>query len=194
MGPDEVAPDLRAAVDQCLLWNDQYDTGLGVGIGPDDLAVAAAKGDRVEVLFLNRIGYLGCSVQRDSHGEPGGGVSSDRWPDSSTMPGPVQWLSMSSSEADGGDVSVSGRVAARVQRLVLEHGNGRSSTARIRDGAFGLITDGGDVGRGAALVAYDADGREIFRRDLLMTQPGREPDCRTIPKGPACPAPEPWSR
>jgi hypothetical protein len=102
---------------------------------------------------------------------------------------------------DGGSVSVLGRVSARVDRLVLEHGNGRTTTARLRDGAFGIISRTDDVRKDAELVSYDRAGREIDRR--LLFQFSEEYDhCYTDPDGtviygepgPDCRPADPWDR
>jgi len=118
------------------------------------------------------------------------------------LPGPVQILSLSSSEFSGGKVTALGRISPRVHRLVLEHGNGRSTTtARLSRGAFGLVTRNDDVGSGATLVSYDSEDREIGRRELF--RPFNESDrCYTDPagtvvygrQGPDCVPADPWER
>ncbi|GGO06508.1 hypothetical protein [Micromonospora parathelypteridis] len=81
--------------------------------------------------------------------------------------GPIQRLLLVSTEADGGDVAVTGRVSARVQRLVLEHGDGQTTTARMVNGVFGLITEDANTNEDAELVSYDTTGAEIDRRLLF---------------------------
>jgi hypothetical protein len=75
---------------------------------------------------------------------------------------------------DGGDVAVTGRVSARVHRLVLEHGDGHTTAARLTDGVFGLLTEGANVNKDAELVSYDAKGTEIDRR--LLFRPSNQFD------------------
>lgn len=75
-----------------------------------------------------------------------------------------------------------GRVSFRVDRLVLEHGNGNSTGARLANGAFGLVTTSGDVQPDAELVAYDATGSVIEREGVFepLSAPSR---CYTDPTG-----------
>jgi hypothetical protein len=128
-----------------------------------------------------------------------GGVGSEAWPHRDWLPGPVQRLSVSSTELDSGAVSVLGRVSARVHRLVLEHGNGATTTARLAGGAFGLLSRADDVRPGAELVSYDAQGREIDRQPLF-TPLDTFPHCYTDPAGqviygtpgPGCRPADPW--
>lgn len=188
MGPDEVSPDLRAAVERCLRLNDQLDHGVGLHFQPADVAVAAEQDDRAEVLFLNDAGYLGCSISA-AHSA---GLSTDLWPRRGTMFGPVDRLSMASSASEGGNVSVSGRIAPRVHRLVLDHGDGHRTEARLQGGAFGLLANG--VRADAALIAYDSAGNEISRRPLFSARPALTPACQAVPPTQQCPPEEPWSR
>jgi hypothetical protein len=206
LGPGELDGRLRAAVKQCLVWNQDRSTGADaeqVAVTATDVAVAARRGNESAVLFLTGAGYLACGVIA----EPGGGTSSgnsgsNKWSPREWLPGPVQRLSLSSSDRDGGQVAVLGRVSARVDRLVLEHGNGRKTTARIRDGAFGVISGSDDVRKNAALVSYDAAGREIDRRRLFRRSDAfdncyADPDGTVVygTKGPAdCLPADPWSR
>jgi hypothetical protein len=202
LGPGELDQDLRAAVQQCLTWN------RAVGREPEevpvtaaDVAVATRIGGESAVLFLTDDGYFACGVTRKRGEETSGGHNSSKWPHREWLPGPVQRLSLSSSEFDGGQVSVLGRVSARVDRLVLEHGTGRRTTARLRQGTFGLISRTDDVRRNAELVSYDAAGREIDRR-LLFQASEELPHCYTDPAGrviygdpgPDCRPADPWDR
>ncbi|NYT96797.1 hypothetical protein [Salinispora sp. H7-4] len=186
MGPTELSPTLHKSVEQCLDWNAQEPLhtensaeggGASEGGAPgaswpavteDDLAVAAQRDDTAALLFLTEAGYLTCDVRLRAGRAPSGGLGGvAHWPQRDWLPGPVQWLSLSSTEADGGDVAVSGRISARVHRLVLEHGDGGSTTARLASGVFGLVTKGAEVNRNAELVSYDADRNEIDRRLLV---------------------------
>jgi hypothetical protein len=74
---------------------------------------------------------------------------------------------------------VIGRASARVKRLVLEHGDGRTTAARLKDGAFGLVSTGGPVRADAKLVSYDAHGNELGRMPLF----DRDERCYADPAG-----------
>ncbi len=99
--------------------------------------VATERGDHALLLFMNDVGYATCDLRSAGRNrEVFGGISVDPWPHGEWLPGPVQRLLLTSTEHDGGDVSVSGRVSERVQRLVLDHGDGHTTTARLSGGAF----------------------------------------------------------
>ncbi|MBB5116379.1 hypothetical protein FHU28_006218 [Micromonospora echinospora] len=199
MGPHELSPALRQAIEQCLSWNAQAER-IPVSMG--QLAVAAEQDHRAVALFMTETGYLTCDVSTPSGEEASGGVGGERdWPQQSWLPGPVQRLLLTSTEADGGDVTVTGRVSPRVHRLVLEHGDGHTTTARLSSGVFGLVTEGGTVRQDAELVSYDASGTEIDRR--LLFRPSDEFDhCYTDSSGKVvygkpgtdCLSAERWSR
>jgi len=203
MGPGELDPSLRRAVTQCLEWMQPQEGApqpAFVPVSPADVTIASRRGPWIAVLFLNRTGYMACDLQLKSGRLSSGGVGGEAWPHRGWLPGPVQRLSLSSTEADGGSVSVLGRVSARVDRLVLEHGTGRTTTARLHDGAFGLISRTDDVRQDAELVSYDAAGREIDRR-LLFQYSEQFPHCYTDPAGtviygepgPDCLVADPWT-
>lgn len=184
LGQGELDGTLRRAAGDCLGWLDRDDVDLDPevrALAMDDLAVSARRGDRAAVLFLDGTGYAACDFQFGD-GEPGGGLSAEAWKHREWLPGPVQRLLLTSSEIDGGSVTVLGRVSARVHRLVLEHGNGRTTEARLHDGAFGILSRTPDVRPGAELVSYDADGREIGRR-LLFDPMKKFERCYTDPAG-----------
>lgn len=204
MGPTELSPTLHTSVEQCLKWRvqqpvseptensadggdasggDQLDGASWPAVTVDDLAVAAQRDDTAALLFLTETGYFTCDVRFRAGREPTGGLGgAAHWPQRDWLPGPVQWLSLGSAEADGGDVTVSGRISVRVHRLVLEHGDGGSTTARLASGVFGLVTKGAEVNRNAELVSYDADRNEIDRR--LLFQGDRELEhCYVDPSG-----------
>lgn len=179
MGPGELSSTLRDAAEQCLRWHDERPVPLAL----TDLAVAMERGPRALVLFMNDVGYATCDVQAAGpNGETSGGLSSDPWPHGEWLPGPVQSLLLTSTEQDGGDVSVSGRVSGRVNRLVLEHGAGRTTVARVSGGAFGLMTSGARLRADddPQLISYDDQGVEIDRRPLFHAQ---RDQCYTTPSG-----------
>ncbi|WBB69326.1 hypothetical protein [Micromonospora sp. WMMD812] len=172
MGPGELSPTLRQAMEQCLSWNAQTDR---LPVSLDQLAVAAEQHHRAVALFMTDTGYLTCDVSMSPGEEISGSVSGERdWPQRDWLPGPVQRLLLTSTEIDGGDVAVTGRVSARVHRLLLEHGDGQTTAARVKDGVFGLLTGGASVNEDAELVSYDATGTEIDRR--LLFRPSDEFD------------------
>jgi hypothetical protein len=204
LGPGELDPSLRRAVTRCLEWMEPHDAApqpAFVPVSPADITIASRRGPWIAVLFLNGTGYMACELQVKFGRLSSGSVGGEAWPHRGWLPGPVQRLSLSSTESDGGSVSVLGRVSARVHRLVLEHGNGRTTTARLHDGAFGLISRTDDVREDAELVSYDAAGREIDRR-LLFGYSQEFPHCYTDPAGtviygepgPDCLPADPWTR
>ncbi|MET7667541.1 hypothetical protein [Micromonospora luteifusca] len=167
MGSSELSPTLHRAVEQCLEWNSQMER---LPLSMDDLAVAAEQDHHGVALFMTDTGYFTCEVSMQPHREISGGATGERvWPQRDWLPGPIQRLLLMSTEADGGDVAVTGRVSARVQRLVLEHGDGQTTTARLANGVFGLLTDDANVTRDAELVSYDSTGAELDRRLLFRS-------------------------
>lgn len=190
MSAAELSPSLRGAAEQCLAWNREQRAQNAVGpIHPppevtlDNLAVATQHGHDSVMVFLTDAGYFTCDVITESGKETTGSTDWDRvgWEDRRNwLPGPVQRLSLSASEVDSGDVMVAGRVSARVRRLVLEHGDGRTTTARLKDGVFGLVSTGA-VRADARLVSYDADGNELGR--LPMFDKGDQDGCYVDPAG-----------
>ncbi|MGC4745041.1 hypothetical protein ACLQ28_05185 [Micromonospora sp. DT201] len=172
MGSSELSPTLHQAMEQCLSWNAQHER---LPVSMDQLAVAAEQDHRAVALFITETGYFTCDVSRPPHEEASGGTSGERvWPQRNWLPGPMQRFVLSSTDWDGGDVAVTGRVSARVDRLVLEHGDGHTTTARLANGVFGLLSEGATVNEKAELVAYDATGAEIDRR--LLFRPSDEFD------------------
>ena len=203
MSSAELSPRLRDVTRQCLEWNArQADASSGVpAVRSADLAMAARRDHRAVTMFLTPTGYFTCDLwTKADDGGSSGSAGGEQWQVRDWMPGPVQRLSLSSSEIDSGDVIVAGRVSDRVQRLVLDHGNGHSTTARIERGVFGLVSKG-PVTKAAELVAYAASGEEAGRRRLFPPVGGRE-QCYVDPSGkvvygdsdPPCRLAEPWTR
>ncbi|MET8527159.1 hypothetical protein [Micromonospora sp. NPDC005172] len=191
LGSGELSPMQRDAADQCLRWHAEEKQREGVQARPEvaltlaDLAVASERGSHSLVLFMNDIGYATCDVQAAGwNREVSGGIAADPWPHGTWLPGPLQRLSLTSTNFGGGDVTVSGRVSQRVHRLVLEHGDGNTTTARLAGGAFGLMTAGAHlkIDRRPQLVSYDEHGAEIDRRPLFQPEDQLE-HCYTTPAG-----------
>ncbi|MFG1654891.1 hypothetical protein ACGFIE_33710 [Micromonospora sp. NPDC049275] len=178
MGSGELSPTLRDAAERCLQWNSprrqtrQNPSEQTVPVSLADLAVAMERGHRALVLFMNDVGYATCDVESPGTDRESGGGVTDPWPHGEWLPGPVQRLLLTSTEADGGDVIVSGRVSGRVHRLVLDHGDGHTTAARLSGGAFGLMTSDARLTAGVdpELVSYDAEGTEIDRRPLFQAE------------------------
>ena len=190
MGPGELPPTLQKAAEQCLQWNSpqrqtrQNPSEQPVPVSLADLAVATEQGDRALVLFMNDVGYATCDVEGAGTPRESGGGATEPWPHGDLLPGPVQRLLLTSTEHDGGDVNVSGRVSSRVHRLVLDHGDGHTTTARLSEGAFGLMTNDARLkaGNDPELVSYDAHGTEIDRRPLFQAEDQLE-HCYADPDG-----------
>lgn len=171
MSAAELPTDVRdAAAQRCLnrdAWGpDNLLHGQLAALRMADLAVLVRRGPHIVAMFITTSGWLQCEVTMRGGGPGNGGLGYDDWKPRDWLPGPVQRLTLSSTELDGGEVMVTGRVSARVHRLVLDHGTGRSTPARLQSGVFGLISDG-TVDRDAALVSYDDTGAEIGRRALF---------------------------
>ncbi|MEO3745426.1 hypothetical protein [Plantactinospora sp. B5E13] len=196
MGADELSPTLRRATNWCLERNDEIHQ---IPLTVDNLAVAAQRSHKAVMLFLTGSAYFECSVDLTPGGELTGAVGSEPgcgpetgcpvWSSGCCSP-PPRWTAARWRSAVG---SVS-----RVRRLVLEHGDGRQTRARLTNGAFGLVSRG-DVTDRAELVGYDREGREIVRQ--LLFPPDEEQDrCYTAPDGTVvygkadqdCRPAEPW--
>jgi len=192
MGPDELSPSLRAAAEQCLTW---YTRRPEIDVALGDLVVAAEQEHRAALLFVTPAGYLTCDVTREPGEEVTGAVAGGAWPHRDWLPGQFERLLLTTREDRAGHAMATGRVSTKVARLVLEHGDGHTTEARLRHGVFGVLTRGFGVTPRAALVAYDAAGREIDRKPLF------EPaGCFTDPagtviygrQGSGCRPAEPW--
>lgn len=198
MGPAELSSTLQRAVDQCLEWQDS--NRPDVSFARTDLAVATWSGYRAMVLFMTDAGYLTCEVNQRPGAEVTGASAAHRWEGGrDLLPGPVQRLLLVATGPNGGDVAVSGRVSARVHRLLLDHGDGTSTPARLARGAFGILTDGAAVDRRAELVSYDRAGTEIDRRSLFQPvltagECDRVPEGSRSPAAVGCRTAEPWGR
>lgn len=190
MEAGELSPTLQNAAERCLQWNSpqrqtrQDPKERPVPVDLADLAVATERGDRTLVLFMNDVGYATCDVKGAGTARESGGGTTEPWPHGDWLPGPVQRLLLTSTEPDGGDVSVSGRVSSRVHRLVLDHGDAHTTAARLSEGAFGLMTSDARLkaSNDPQLVSYDAGGTEIDRRPLFQADDQLE-NCYTGPDG-----------
>ncbi|MBB2944120.1 hypothetical protein FB565_003849 [Actinoplanes lutulentus] len=213
MGPSELTSSLAETASDCLAGypdDPMFAHMPRFPVAAGDLAVAAEHSGRAMAIYLADDGFLSCHTVREGDNEESGGFSIDEWHDRKDwLPGPVQLIDYGSSGHESGWVFAAGRVSARVDRLVLEHGNGASTEARLSQGAFGLVTTTEDVGPEAKLVAYDAAG-EVVERDRFFAPLSMRDQCYAAPDGtviyPAetgkegapgetdCLAAEPWVR
>jgi hypothetical protein len=193
MGPGELSPSLSEAVDDCLYGypdKEMFQHGPRFPVTPADLAVAVEHDGDATAVFLTDRGYVACQYTAPGplpDSEPSGGFSIEEWNGTRDwLPGPVQILQRTSSETDGGWVSAAGRISPRVKRVAVEHG-GEVVEARIAGGTFGLLSTS-DVGPDAALVAYAADGAEIWRQPFFRLTLDRyqcyaDPDGKVVHPG-----------
>jgi hypothetical protein len=150
----------------------ELDADLCAGVAAGDRSAFTGLFDRHVRAVANHCFRLSGSwmcMYRDS-GEGSGALSGDRWTPHTRqwLPGPIERLLLTSSEVDGGDVAVIGRVGEGIRRIVLEHGDGHTSEARFGNGMFAILSDGGPVGTAAQLVSYDGNGQERDRRPLFQ--------------------------
>jgi hypothetical protein len=170
MAASEMTPALRDAATYCLSHSSIPGVDKPQRVTMAQLAAAAQRDRRAAVLFLSDTGYLACEVSAPEGEEPASAITGNDWQSRDWLPGPVQRVLLTSTGADRGDVTVLGRISDRVHRLVLEHGDGHKTTARLTGGLFGLVSAGGTVTKKAELVSYDARGAEIGRRPLFRPQ------------------------
>ncbi|GAA0463304.1 hypothetical protein Aca07nite_75770 [Actinoplanes capillaceus] len=186
MGPGELTSSLTATAKACLHGypdGPMFEGGPRFPVTVGDLSVAVQHRGRTGALFLTDQGYVACSREAEPGHEESGGFHIEFWNGTRDwLPGPVQVLSRSSSEAESGWVIAAGRISARVGRLTLEHGNGTTTAARLSDGTFGLLTRTDDVQPAAELVAYDRGGREVWRERFFKPLLGWD-QCYTAPDG-----------
>ncbi|BEL02261.1 hypothetical protein Q0Z83_004520 [Actinoplanes sichuanensis] len=187
MGPGELDKPLSREITDCLNGypdTPMFENGARFPVTEDDLAVAVHHDRRTTAVFLTDRGYLACERTEGllPGDEPSGGFSVEEWHGTRDwLPGPVQVLMRTSTEADSGAVDASGRISPRVARIELEHGDGRTTAARLAGGTFGLVSTT-DVGGDAALVAYDTRGAEIWRRPFFVPSPDTD-RCWSDPSG-----------
>ncbi|MDT5038144.1 MAG: hypothetical protein QOE03_3329 [Micromonosporaceae bacterium] len=183
-----VPPDIRRAADECLADSRAID---------DDPAISdAARGGRVGanlelVNFLGRRGDVAvvftagtatvyCFNQPARGGRSASHVAASNW-----LPGPVVIEGGSSTEAEGPSdrFALAGRVSPRVGRVVLDHGNGRTTPANLAGGTFTLISDGTVEVGSSVLVTYDRAGTVIDRRPAWPDLTRQTSTCYTDPAG-----------
>jgi hypothetical protein len=182
MAASEMTPEMRDAATDCLAHRTIDGVDKPQQVTMSQLAVAAQNDHRAAVLFLSDTGYLACDVWTPKRQEASLAVTGDDWKSRDWLPGPVQRVLLTSTEIGGGDVTVLGRISDRVHRLVLEHGDGHITVARLASGVFGLVSAGGTVTKQAQLVSYDASGAEIGRRPLFRPQ-DQDGKCYVDPAG-----------
>ncbi|MFC7530675.1 hypothetical protein [Actinoplanes sp. GCM10030250] len=208
MGPSELTPSLADTVRDCgarFPEEAALDKVHQALIDTGELAVALEHDGKATALFLGPDGYVTCDEVRAPFGASSSGFGADLWHGQRDwLPGPVQRLSVASSGLERGWAFAAGRVSYRVDRLVLEHGTGNRTEARLANGAFGLITATDDVQPDAQLIAYDAAGKVIEREPFFepLSAPAQ---CYTDPSGKViysrevtpdrdCLPAEPWKR
>jgi hypothetical protein len=165
MSTAEITPSLREALVECVkasAHRNELDPSPPPPVAMADLGVAAQRDGETVAIFLRPDGYLSCGAEGDFVTS----VGYDDWTSREWLPGPVDVLATSTTELDGGELSMAGRVSERVHRLVLEHGDGRTTTARIRNGLFGVLTGDESAHKNAELVSYDRAGMEIGRTSV----------------------------
>jgi hypothetical protein len=210
LGPNGAPAALDGLIAQCAdLSSNPRGLSAPIAVTRANLAVSVVGSTNAALLFLTDDGYVTCDVNRIARGASFGqglGIGVDRWGvQRDWLPGPFQVLSHVRTTLEGGDVTASGRVGPRVDRLSLEWGEGRRVDATVDDGVFGLQVDTGDVTEDAELVAYDRTGAEIGRRsmdlplyefDPCYADPAGRVVYDRIPPAPAeeCRPAEPWGR
>jgi hypothetical protein len=98
------------------------------------------------------------------------------------LPGPIAAEGATSTELDGGDVSVAGRVSRRVARVLLDDGAGNTVAARLADGTFAVVSDRPIRRDRGVLISYDRAGTELDRRPALDLR-GPKEHCYADPTG-----------
>lgn len=174
LGDDALSPVVRDTGNLCLThaWQQATDPERRQAdpafVWPADarpsLVNYAERDDRAIVVYRLAQTVIFCTMEPTV-------PPSDEWSSSMSYAQAPQWLpglvgreSTSSSEQWGGLTAVAGFVHRRVAKLVLDDGAGHRSTARLADGTFAVLSNGGLVPRKAQLISYDAQGREIDRR------------------------------
>ncbi|GAA0912344.1 hypothetical protein [Virgisporangium aurantiacum] len=182
----EVPPEVRAAADRCI----EDNNGLRQRLGPSGPGPAPSlenlrlvnflrQHGRVQVIYVSDTTIAYCTNSSEEQERSAGYQPIDPW-----LRGPISVESESSSEYGGGGevLDIAGRASARVGRIVLDHGNGRTTEANLVDGTFIINNDGPvKVGHGT-LVTYDRAGNVIDRRPAGRSgDPDRS--CYTDPTG-----------
>jgi len=169
-GVGAVSPRLRQAIDLCTDRARQVEPGT-----TPRLVNRGEAGDYAIAVFLTPTRMITCDT-----GPTGAGLNYGPYGQQNWLPGPISVQGAGSTEANGGDVFVAGRISARVARVELAHGDGSATVARLSDGTFAVATNGAHIAAGAALlVSYDRGGQVIDRRPALYLENTRStPDGR----------------
>jgi hypothetical protein len=176
-GAGDVSARLQKAIAECE--HDAYGEHVGMPKGSLHLVnrgevSRGATGDYTLVVLMDdtdRLVVCGWS-------ENGGSGSFDPAQGNMWLPGPISVDSLTASELNGGDVSVVGRVSTRVAKVVLDHGNGDTTVARLDHGTYAAATGTGGVVLGSAkVIAYDRAGKVISEKPLMLSAGYGVPGC-----------------
>jgi hypothetical protein len=183
-----VPPEVRRAADQCLADNRGIDDDSAI---PDAARGGRIGGDLELVNFLGRRGEVavvfttGTATVYCFNQPERGGRSASRTAVSNWLPGPIVIEGGSSAEIEGSSdrFALGGRVSPRVGRVVLDHGNGRTTEANLAGGTFTVINDGAVEVEASVLVTYDRAGAVIDRRPGWAELTEQTSTCYTDPAG-----------
>jgi hypothetical protein len=155
-----VSPEVRRAAEQCLADNRAHAADPPIG---DDLTLVNLLGrDRdAAVVYTSPRGIVYCFNTPGTESRSIARTAVTNW-----LPGPVHIGSGESTTIEGTSdhVALAGRISARANRVVLDHGNGGRTRAHLAGGTFTLIADGPVEITAATLLTYDGAGTEIDRR------------------------------
>jgi hypothetical protein len=181
-----VPPDVQRAADQCLADNDFAQRHDDPRMRPEPVV-----GDLELVNYVSRDGgvavyYLADNVLVACTNRPADdsrGITIQVLRD--WLPGPIRIDSGASEHIDGGGdtFSVLGRVAPDVDRVLLDHGDGRTTEANVLGGTFVVIADGPVPAGKGTLVSYDGAGTILDRRPAWPQGQDEPQPCYTDPAG-----------
>jgi RNA polymerase sigma-70 factor (ECF subfamily) len=101
------------------------------------------------------------------------------FPDPDWLPGAMVLGLADWQDGPPSNLNVWGMVSPRVSRVVLEHGNGRTTEATLASGTFSIVNDGPVDVHHAVVVAYDRQGAVIARHQIMQW----DNTCYTDPTG-----------
>lgn len=211
LGDSALSPLVRETGNLCLTHAKTMDPARWPTDSSRPVMVNYAERDGTRAIVIYRMGerlYF-CSMEPTT-------PPSDEWSSSlgsselpTWLPGPISAESASSSEPWGGESALAGFVSRRVAKVILDHGNGHHSTARLANGTFVVVSEGDVADRRGELISYDDQGREIDRRPAFDLGPvgtscwvdpqgtvvlyGKEVKDATAPPSVNCGKAEPWA-